>query len=40
MVVLLNLSSWCSLSELNCLRAERALSLLDESIFTWITPTG
>ena len=32
--------SLVSLSDLNCLRAEQALFLLDESIFTWITPTG
>ena len=32
--------SLVSLSDLNCWGAERALFLLNESIFTWITPTG
>ena len=32
--------SLVSLSDLNGYRAKRALLLLDESIFTWITPTG
>ena len=33
-------TSLVSLSYLNYQRTERALFLLDESIFTWITPTG